>query len=119
VADLTDAGDQRVGFPPNDSRRVVQVRRHRVGLIGATSILVVAAVVVVFTLIHDAGRASAKVPPRPTLRISPHLVRTLNGRVATVDVAYSPNGETLVTANSYGGITYGTSPPGTGLLPLS
>ena len=55
------------------------------------------------------GRTSASASPSPldavaTHHIAPHLVRTLGGRVAGIDVTYSPNGKMLVTANSYGGI---------------
>ena len=86
------------------ARRGIRMPRRRASIIGATTILLVAAVVIVFASINYEGRDSTQVRPPPTLRISPHLVRTLDGRVAGIDVAYSPNGETLVTANSYGGI---------------
>jgi WD40 repeat protein len=77
--------------------QAARIQRRRAAVVGVASILVIAAVAVGFTLINDMGRDT-------TLRIAPRLVRTFQGPDPgySGDVAYSPDGKMLVTANANG-----------------
>ena len=86
------------------------MQRRRIASISVISAMTVAAIVIGFTLINIPGRGSAHAPPRhaPILRIAPKLVRTFHGPDVSYgeDVAYSPDGKTLVTANADGSIYF-------------